>query len=166
MEVGGIIVALLALLGTIINARAVSGKASRNDAVETERRLTLIETSIQQVEERMMTRGERRTLIELGERVSVLMATVTGLIPRMKNPPSLGPLLDALSEAGEEQGWEGVVRYLKVETSAEKREELFEYLETRAVAWTLTGKAGELLPVSDWNLAQLFLGWLKLDFPD
>lgn len=143
-----IIVALLALLGTIIIGISNQGKLSKDDAVKLEHRLTVIEQNI-------FTQEDRKCLTLLNERVDNLMTTFASMIPRnLKNPPGrLDAVLDTLSEKADTSGWSAVVDFVKTELPEQDRIDLLEYLEDQSKSRSKQRRF--------W--AGLYLGMLKLE---
>jgi len=142
-----ILVALLALLGTTIIGISNRGKLSKDDAIELERRLTIMEQNL-------FTQEDRKCLTILNERVSNMMTTLATLIPKsLKNPGNLDTVLDTLSERAAAGGWGDVVDFVKTELPEKDRADLLEYLEKQA------NSSSKQLRL--W--AGLYLGMLKLE---
>lgn len=142
-----ILVALLALLGTIVIGISNRGKLSKDDAVKLEHRLTIMEQN-------KFTQEDRKILTILNERVSNMMTTLATLIPKtLKNPGNLDPILDTLSEKAATEGWSGVVDFVKTELEEQERADLLAYLEKKA-----NSRSKQLRL---W--AGLYLGMLKLE---
>lgn len=120
-----ILVALLALLGTIVIGISNRGKLSKDDAIELERRLTIMEQNL-------FTQEDRKCLTILNERVSNVMTTLATLIPKsLKNPGNLDGILDTLSEKAAAGGWNCVVDFV-TELPEKDRVDLLAYLDKQA----------------------------------
>jgi len=134
---GTIIVALIALAGTIINAVTARGKVSKKEAVEQEHRITVIEGSlklinqdISHIKEHMFSRKDRECLVALNERVGTIYNALGTLIPKnLKNPPTMDGILDIVSSKVNETGWFGAIDYIKTEMPEQDRLQLLTYLE-------------------------------------
>jgi hypothetical protein len=146
-ETSGIIVALMALVGTIIVAISNQGKLSKSEAIKLEHRLTV-------VEQNLFSREDRDCLIKLNERVSNIMNTIATLVPKnLKNPKELNGILDKLSEKADNGGWAEVIDFIAEEMTAEDRIDLLDYLEKQSKSRSKQRRF--------W--AGLYLGMLKLE---
>lgn len=142
-----ILVAVLALLGTIATAISNQGKMTKDGAVKLEHRLTALEQN-------MFTQDDRKCLNKIEERVDNMMSTLAAMIPKnLKNPGHLDAILDTLSERADTAGWTAVIDYVKIDLSVEQRSELLVYLEGQSKS---RSKQRRL-----W--AGLYLGMLKLE---
>jgi len=143
-----IIVALIALAGTVINAWLGQKKMpreesfSKEDAVKLEHRLTAIEgkheltqKDITHIKEHMFSKTDRDCLIALNERVGTIYNALGTLIPKnLKNPPYMDGILDAVSNKVNEVGWFGAIDYIKKEMPDQDRSQLLTYLETQSAS--------------------------------
>lgn len=137
---GTIIVALIALAGTVINALTSRGKVSKEETVAQEHRVTVIEgglklinQDISHIKENMFSREDRECLVALNERVGTIYNALGTLIPKnLKNPPYMDGILDIVSSKVNEVGWFGAIDYIKKEMPEQDRSQLLEYLEEQS----------------------------------
>lgn len=171
---GPILLALIALAGTIINAWMGQKKMprqesfSKEDAVKLEHRLTVMEgkdeltqRDITYIKEHMFSKADRDCLVVLNERVGTIYNALGTLIPKnLKNPPYMDGILDIVSSKVREIGWFGAIDYIKKEMPERDRSQLFVFLEAEGASNNIERRiwAGLLL-----NLIKAELNLLEKD---
>jgi len=132
-----IVVAIIALAGSILTALISRGKMDKSEAVNLEARLKDMEATeklmaldITFIKENMMSREEKECLILLNERVSVILKGLGTLVPKdLRNPANLDLVLEILSDKAAVGGWPAVISYVKHDLDPDKRTDLLAYLE-------------------------------------
>jgi hypothetical protein len=158
-----IIVAILALIGTVYNANVTRGKQDKSEALAFESRFKdlesgqkLIKQDLETIKKGLMTEDERKCLILVNERVNTILKGLGTFVPEaLQNPEHLDAVLGILSNTAAEAGWSAVVTYIRNDLDAEKRTELLAYLEK--VSTDKRYKAEKR------NWATLYLGLLRLE---
>lgn len=157
-----IVVAIIALVGTIYTANITRGKLDKSEAVKLEARLKdieadqkLMQKGIDIIEKRMITEEEKKCLLLVNERVNTILRGLGTFVPKdLKNPTTLRNTLETLSNKAETGGWNAVIDYVKNDLDSDKREDLLDYLEDVSSDESLTQKRF-------W--ATLYLGLLRLE---
>lgn len=158
-----IIVAILALVGTLYNSNVTRGKMDKTEAVTLERRLKdfeagqkLIQQDVKFIKENMMTPQQKACLLIVNERVNTILAGLGTFVPKdLKNPIHLDAVLDTLSNTAATSGWAAVVSYVKNDLDTGKRTELLTYLEKVS--------SDKRFTLDKRNWATLYLGLLRLE---
>lgn len=158
-----IVVAIIALLGTLYNSNVTRGKMDKTEAVILEGRLKdfeagqkLIQQDVKYIKENMMTPEQKACLLIVDERVNTILAGLGTFVPKIvKNPGRLDPILDILSIKAQTGGWASVISYVKVDLDTNKRTELLAYLEKVS--------SDKRFKSEKRNWATLYLGLLRLE---